>query len=330
MSFRRRYATTRVVASGMLLLLLGLCIGVAVAGASGWSISSAQATPTSHGDRALIPNAPQQMPRPGGSAASVASPAASNTTDGTASWTPSAEPTARPTARPTAEPFRLYHVPILMYHRIVPTSEAGNSLPDLVVSPQTFSAQLGALHDAGWRSITMATLANDMETDATIPAKTFVITFDDGWSDGFGYAFPVLRQYGYVGTFFVISSRIDQSGFLSTTQLQTLEAAGDEIGNHTQDHVSLTTVSLARAKQEVENASVQVARAIGHRPVSLAYPMGGVSTPAAWVVSQIPDIKIAVTTGRGQTETWFERYDTPRVRIHPTTDPAKLVASLGH
>ncbi len=216
-----------------------------------------------------------------------------------------------------------------MYHRIVPTSEAGNSLPDLVVSPETFAAQMRALRDAGWHSITLATLAGAMETDRTIPAKTFVITFDDGWSDGYNYAFPIMREFGFVGTYFMVSSRIDRTEFLSTQEMRTLAAAGDEIGNHTENHVSLSTLPLRRVKQEVENGSEQIAKAIGHRPVSLAYPMGGVSTPDAIVVSQIADIKIAVTTKWGKTETWFERYNTPRVRVHPNTDPARLVASLG-
>ncbi len=202
-------------------------------------------------------------------------------------------------------------------------------MPDLVVSPETFSAQLKALHDGGWHSITLATLAGDMGTDRTVPAKTLVITIDDGWSDGYDYAFPIMRKYGFVATYFVISSRIDHKDFLSSKEMRTLEAAGNDIGNHTENHISLTTVPLSRAKQEVENASEQIAQAVGHRPVSLAYPMGGVSTPVATVVSQIPDIEIAVTEHLGQTETWFERYDTPRVRVHPGTTPARLVASLG-
>jgi peptidoglycan/xylan/chitin deacetylase (PgdA/CDA1 family) len=185
-----------------------------------------------------------------------------------------------------------------------------------------------AFFEAGWHSITMATLAGDMETDRTIPPKTFVITFDDGWSDGYDYAFPILRQYGFVGTFFMIGGRIDQVGALSTPELRALEAAGNEIGNHTLDHVSLQNVQLSYVTQEVDDASVAIARATGHRPVSFAYPMGGISTPTMITVSQVPDMKIAVTTGYGQTETWAERYDTPRVRIHPTTDPAKLIASL--
>jgi peptidoglycan/xylan/chitin deacetylase (PgdA/CDA1 family) len=234
-------------------------------------------------------------------------------------------PAFKPTPRPTPEEFRIFHVPVLMYHRVVPTSEAGNSISGLVVSPETFSAQMKALFDAGWHSITMATLADDMETDTTIPDKTFVITFDDGWYDGYVYAFPVMRKYGFVGTFYVITSRINAVDFLSTQELRTLEAAGNDIGNHTVDHVSLAGLSLSQATQEVENASEQIDKAIGHRPVSLAYPMGGITTAAAFVVSEIPDMKLAVTENPGNTETWFGRYDMPRVRVLPTTDPAQLL-----
>jgi peptidoglycan/xylan/chitin deacetylase (PgdA/CDA1 family) len=221
--------------------------------------------------------------------------------------------------------FRIYHVPVLMYHRVVPTSEAGDSISGLVVSPATFSAQLKFLHDQGWHTITMATLADDMETDRTVPDKTFVITLDDGWYDGYVYAFPIMRQYGFVGTFYVITSRINSADFLSTQELRTLEAAGNDIGNHTVNHTNLAFTSVSQTTQEVENASEQIAIAVGQRPVSLAYPMGGVTTAAAFVVSEIPDMKIAVTEGAGNRETWFGRYAMARVRVLPTTNPPLLL-----
>src|SRR5450759_4487209 len=53
-------------------------------------------------------------------------------------------------------------VPVLMYHRIAPADEVGRSLPNLVVPPDLFAAQLEALVAAGWRSITAADLAADL------------------------------------------------------------------------------------------------------------------------------------------------------------------------
>jgi hypothetical protein len=75
----------------------------------------------------------------------------------------------------------------------------------------------------------------------------------------------------------------------------------------------------------VEIASEQIDKAVGHRPVSLAYPMGGITSAAAFVVSEIPDMKLAVTENSGNMETWFGRYNMPRVRVLPTTEPARLL-----
>jgi peptidoglycan/xylan/chitin deacetylase (PgdA/CDA1 family) len=215
-----------------------------------------------------------------------------------------------------------------MYHRVVPVSEAADSMPHLVVPPATFALQMKAFSDAGWHSITMATLAHLLETGTVIPAKTFVITFDDGWYDGYEYAFPIMREFGFVGTYYVIGDRIGIPDFLSAEQMRTLEAAGNDIGNHTEGHVSLPGNPESRVISQVENGSQEIERAVGHRPVSLAYPMGGVDPLVADIVSRIPDIKMAVTTWYGALENWPMRMDTPRIRVNPTTNGSQLVTEL--
>jgi len=217
-----------------------------------------------------------------------------------------------------------------MYHRVVPIAEAADSITSLVVPPETFTAQMKAFSDAGWHSITMATLVRAMKTNVTIPPKTFVITFDDGWEDGYTYAFGIMQRFGFVATYFVVGGYIGEKDMLSGLELRELEAAGNDIGNHTQNHTSLTSTSLAHALQEVEQCSETIERVTGHRPVSMAYPMGAINSAVADVISGVPDIQMAVTTGYGETETWGQRYNTPRVRVNPTTDGPALVASLTH
>ena len=242
--------------------------------------------------------------------------------------TPKPTPKPTPTKRPTPVPYREYRVPILMYHRIVPLSEAGQEPNGLLIPPEIFTAQMQALSDAGWRTITLGELAQDMQDGTPPPARTFVITIDDGWWDGYTYAFPIMRQFGFVATYFVVASRIGQKDGLFPSDLQDLVAAGDEIGNHTENHVSLQTVNLARAKTEVDDASNRIAEVTGIRPVSLSYPMGGINQVALLAVSECPDLKIAVTEGWGVTESWLNRFNSPRVRVNPTTRPDRLVADL--
>jgi peptidoglycan/xylan/chitin deacetylase (PgdA/CDA1 family) len=184
-----------------------------------------------------------------------------------------------------------------------------------------------SLSEAGWHTITLGELAHDIAEGTAPPARTFVITVDDGWWDGYSYAWPIMRDYGFDATYFVISSRIDQSGFLTSPQLQELLASGNEIGNHTDKHVSLQAVNLATAKAEVDHASDKIALVTGQRPVSLAYPMGGTNSVARQAVNECKGLEIAVTTRWGVAESWATRF-ARRVRVNSTTQPDRLVAEL--
>ena len=245
------------------------------------------------------------------------------------------------------------HVPILMYHRIVPIAQAGNSIPSLVVPPETFDAQLAALARAGWHTITMATLATELQ-DHTRPAtKTFVVTLDDGWYDGYTYAFPILQRLGFVATFYVIAGRIDEPDFLSSTQLQALVAAGDDIGDHTMGHVNLTGQGAAGLRYQIDAAAARIAQVTGYWPESLAYPSGyedarviaalgacgelriAVLERALYIVTPAPAPRAGATQGPPTTqafqgyETWAYRFLVPRIRVTPGTTPATLLAWLG-
>jgi len=229
------------------------------------------------------------------------------------------------------------HVPIVEYHRIVPFAEAGNSLRGLVVPPGTFTAQLDALQGAGWHTITMATLANDLLAHVKPPSRTFVITIDDGWDDGYTYAFPILTQHGFVATYYVIAGRIDRASFLNSAQLQALVAAGNEIGDHTWNHVELSGVRAATMTYEIDAAAARIAQAAGRWPESLAYPYGGTDQQAANAVAACQEMRIAVTEESAAAkkhhkpvalETWTNHFAVPRLELSTSTKPANLVAEL--
>ena len=254
----------------------------------------------------------------------IVEPAPSPTPD----RSPTPTPKPKPSPRPTPVPYREYRVPILMYHRIVPLADSGQQPNGLLIEPALFRAQLQALYDAGWRTVTLAQLAQAMQDGTPLPPRTFVITIDDGWWDGYTYAFPIMREFGFLATYLVIASRIDQASGMTTDQLVELLAFGNEVGNHTENYVSLQTVNLATAKAEVDNASDKIEQLTGTRPVSLSYPMGGINGVALLAVSECPGLEIAVTESRGVTESWLNRFASPRLRVSPTTRPDRLVADL--
>lgn len=286
---------------------------------------------------------PEPTPTPFATATPVTTPTAAATAEPTA--TPPPVPTTAPAAPPAILPafaappspapvrvaaatvFTLC-VPILEYHRIIPISEAGGSLPGLVMSPENFSAQLDALKAAGWHAITLGSLGDDLIAHRSPGARAFVISIDDGWNDSYNYALPILQKHGYVATFFVISSRIGGAGFLSAGQIQALRAAGHEIGNHTVSHVSLPYQTVANMKYQVNTASDQIAAVTGVRPKSFAYPMGGINNAAMAAVAACQGMEIGVTEYRAIGETDVGRFDAPRLEIGPYVSPQSLLIML--
>lgn len=252
----------------------------------------------------------------------------------------------------------ILHLPILEYHRIVPLAEAGNSLHALVVPPDAFSAQLDGLNAAGWQTITTATLADDLEAGVKPPPKTFAITIDDGWEDGYTYALPVLAAHAFVATYFVIPGRIDQPGFLTSAELRALASAGDEIGDHTMSHFNLAGGSAATRQYQIDAAAARIAQITGHWPESLAYPFGGENAQSVAAVAACRELRIALIEGpvppqkpgasgtpdAGRkpsasptprptempvpNETWANRFTIPRIRVGPGTTSAELLGEF--
>src|SRR5262249_23787409 len=76
------------------------------------------------------------------------------------------------------------------------------------------------------------------------------ITIDDGFDDS-PLAAQLLDKYGMKGTFYIISGVLNDSPYMSTSQVQAIRAAGHEIGGHTITHQHLTQMSAAEQQHEI-------------------------------------------------------------------------------
>lgn len=214
-----------------------------------------------------------------------------------------------------------------MYHRIVPPSEAGNSLRSLIVPPDVFASQMATLARAGWRTITLAQLADDLANGRRPPGRTFVITFDDGYDDGFIYALPILQRHGFVATYFVVTGRLDRPRNLTSDHVKALASAGMEIGDHTVGHLDLPALPLAAMRFQIENAAKTIQGLIGSRPTTFAYPFGSDDAAVSAEVARA-GFAMAVTNLEGVGESAWNRFHVPRLRVGPSTTAAMLLAML--
>jgi peptidoglycan/xylan/chitin deacetylase (PgdA/CDA1 family) len=98
------------------------------------------------------------------------------------------------------------------------------------------------------------------------------LTFDDGLASQYAAA-GQLDARGLDGTFYVNSGFLDRNGSMTRSQIQSLAAAGHEIGGHTVNHSDLTTLSADDVAREICNDRVALA-GMGFHPTSFAYPFG--------------------------------------------------------
>jgi peptidoglycan/xylan/chitin deacetylase (PgdA/CDA1 family) len=100
-----------------------------------------------------------------------------------------------------------------------------------------------------------------------------IISFDDGYSDVFQNAFPIMQEYGFVGTIYLHVDRIGSSAFLSVGEIQSLMASGWEVGSHTMSHPDLTK-DHSIVDYEVQESRAALEQMTGGQVASFAYPYG--------------------------------------------------------
>ena len=165
-------------------------------------------------------------------------------------------------------------VPVLMYHRVDRQLSARDSITvHLTVMQSAFEAQLQALRAAGYRSMSLEMLRAALDRRA-VPARRVVLTFDDGYEDHFATVLPLLRKYGFAGTFFIVTSSAGTRDHLTMAQIRQMAEAGMEIGSHGVHHVDFSQLPLAAARAELVQSRAALETWTGRRVVFFAYPAG--------------------------------------------------------
>ncbi len=126
-------------------------------------------------------------------------------------------------------------------------------------------------------------------------------TFDDGSREHFDVAVPLLNEFGFKGTFFVIagltrdqkddplalSRRCDWWAEVSWQEWRVAANQGHEIGNHSLTHPVLPRLrEPQRLSAEVADSARLIEEKIGQWPASFAYPYNKSSTAVRQLVLQ--------------------------------------------
>jgi peptidoglycan/xylan/chitin deacetylase (PgdA/CDA1 family) len=169
-----------------------------------------------------------------------------------------------------------------MYHEIATPSETKSHL---AVSPEQFATQVQYLHDAGYQTLTFTEAAAALAAgQGQVPARSVVLTFDDGYADFHRQALPLLEKFGFTATVFMTTGWMADAGqhaagtalgpMMSWSQVREAAAAGVEIGAHSHSHPELDQIAGAQLRDELTTPKELLEEGIGQPVPSLAYPFG--------------------------------------------------------
>lgn len=161
-------------------------------------------------------------------------------------------------------------IPILYYHSI--DYEKGN---ELRVPKEKFREQMKYLKDNGYTTLTLNELYNFLAYNKPVPNKSVVITLDDGYKDNYENAFPILKEFGFKATVFMITSSINnEKDFLTSSELKQMDSYGMDIESHTVNHDKLDRLTYEKQIQTLKDSKEFLEKLLNKKVKYIAYPYG--------------------------------------------------------
>lgn len=158
------------------------------------------------------------------------------------------------------------------------------------VKLKNFRSQIKFLHENGYHGISLSEWYRILSHKETVPERTIVLTFDDGFADNFYYVCPVLKKYNFTATFYLIwrfiKSRkkfpwLNEPIFplrenlpLEPEHVLQMDRENMEIGSHTLTHDKLNRLSNQRSWKEIKMSKLNLEDLIGHDIATFSYPYG--------------------------------------------------------
>jgi peptidoglycan/xylan/chitin deacetylase (PgdA/CDA1 family) len=164
---------------------------------------------------------------------------------------------------------------ILTYHSLDPSGSV------ISIAPHIFREQMQFLADTATRVVPLHAVR---DTPGAV-----ALTFDDGFRNFYGHAFPILQRYRFPATVFVVSGYccgrndwptqprnhgVPTLELMNWCEIEEVANAGIDIGCHTTTHPRLGLLSPADIEDEVFSSRSAIEDHIGKPVRTFAYPYG--------------------------------------------------------
>ncbi len=225
-----------------------------------------------------------------------------------------------------------YEIPVIMYHRVIRDKSQGG-VHGIYVTEEQFEKHLKYLKDSNYETITFKDLLNNKYKERFNKGKKqIILTFDDGYTDNYNYAFPLLKKYGFKCVIYLLShldyNRWDvevksnpekEFKLMNLDMLKEMEAYGIEFGGHTKTHPKLATLPIEEAREEILTSKKVLEEKLGHSLISFAYPYGNLNEEVKEIVKN-SGYSFAVATDSGDISFSEDLFQIRRIGIFPTNN----------
>ena len=218
---------------------------------------------------------------------------------------------------------------VLMYHRVGHPSNRSKTAGQFV-RPKAFTRQMTALARLRLEVIPLEEVARHTRKEARYSARQLAITFDDGFSNLYENAFPVLRHHSYPATIFLISRYTGQINtyhppegeiyerLLSADEILEMRSTGISFGSHSQHHARLTECSSESLIDEVAGSRQDLQQLLNEEIPSFCYPYGAFDNTVREAVVNA-GYTLACSTMKGQNHAGDDPYLLRRINIRADT-----------
>lgn len=229
---------------------------------------------------------------------------------------PSKKPEATPSVYVPQFSGNQLRVPIILYHYLSDNPDPKDlARYGLSVGPAQFDEEMKYLADNGYTSMTFDSLYPAFKNPGLLPPKPVVITFDDGYSDFYYNAYPILKKYGINGTVFIPTALMNQGYYLTWNQIK--EMAGSNLihfESHGVHHYSYPSISHDTLVQELTESKKVLQDLLGVPINFIAYPYGTTDGSVIEAVKQA-GYTGAIGTWPNKIQSEGTLYNMPRLKV---------------
>ena len=223
-----------------------------------------------------------------------------------------------------------YEVPVVMYHRVINKSE-NEGIHGTYIYENIFREHMKYLKDNNFSVITFEDLNNiGWRNRFDKNKKYIIITFDDGYVDNYELAFPILKEFNFKATIFLMGEStynewdVKADGeksfpLMSVERIKEMQDYGIEFGAHTFNHPKLNKLSNDEIKHQIVDVKKPLEEKIGREIITFAYPYGILNDYAKKMVEEA-GYTFGVATDSGSVCLSDDLYQIRRIAIFPNTN----------